>query len=160
MAPVDSRDPLIQTWCFRATTQLKNRDCSASGFHRFLKEINEPQQVLTSNSGICYLRLCQSMSRPLEVTCSVCESCFFVISFWLFCGRCDYSFFLVIGIRHLRGFWFSRELRGDQGEAGALAEGRPGVDGLGTVGRQHPSVLPNAPCDGQTGLVPHGFCKC
>lgn len=69
-------------------------------------------------------------------------------------------FFLVIGIRHLRGFWFSRELRGDQGEAGALAEGRPGVDGLGAVGRQHPSVLPNTAGDGQTGLVPHGFCKC
>ena len=64
------------------------------------------------------------------------------------------------GIRHLRGFWFSRELRGDQGEAGALAEGRPGVNGLGTVGRQHPAVLPDAACDGQTGLVPHGFSKC
>lgn len=34
------------------------------------------------------------------------------------------------------------------------------MDGLGTVGRQHPSVLPDAACDGQTGLVPHGFCKC
>lgn len=67
---------------------------------------------------------------------------------------------LVTGIRHLRGFWFSRELGGDQGEAGALAEGGPGVDGLGTVGRQHPSVLPDAACDGQAGLVPHGFCKC
>ena len=67
---------------------------------------------------------------------------------------------VVIGIRHLRGFWFSRELGGDQGEAGALAEGRPGVHGLGTVGRQHPAVLPDAACDGQTGLVPHGFSKC
>lgn len=67
---------------------------------------------------------------------------------------------VVIGIRHLRDFWFSRELRGDQGEAGALAEGRPGVNGLWTVGRQHPAVLPNAACDGQSGLVPHGFSKC
>lgn len=63
-------------------------------------------------------------------------------------------------LRHLSGFWFSRELRGDQGEAGTLADGRPRVDGLGTVGRQHPSVLPNAACDGEAGLVPHGFCKC
>lgn len=68
--------------------------------------------------------------------------------------------FLGCGIRHLRGFWFSRELRGDQGEAGALAEGRPGVDGLGAVWRQHSAILPDAPCDGQTGFVPHGFCKC
>lgn len=69
-------------------------------------------------------------------------------------------FFLGFGIRHLKGFWFSRELRGDQGEAGALAEGRPGVDGLGAVGSQNPSILSDAACDGQTGLVPHGFCKC
>lgn len=69
-------------------------------------------------------------------------------------------FFSIIVIRHLRGFWFSRKLRGDQGQARALADGRPGVDGLGTVGRQHSSVLPNAACDGQTGLVPHGFCEC
>lgn len=88
------------------------------------------------------------------------------VSLWLLCvcGRCDCWSLLVgggvIGIRHLRGFWFSRELRGDQGEAGALADGRPGVDRLGTVGRQHPSVLPNAASDGQTGLVPHSFCKC
>lgn len=67
---------------------------------------------------------------------------------------------VVTGIRHLRGFWFSRELRGDQGEARALAEGRPGVNGLGTVGGQHPAILPNATCDGQSGLVPHGFSKC
>jgi len=31
------------------------------------------------------------------------------------------------------------------------------VDGLGTIWRQHPSVLPDAARDGQTGLVPHGF---
>ena len=76
------------------------------------------------------------------------------------CGRCCYCLFFIIAIRHLRGFWFSRKLRGDQGQARALADGRPSVDGLGTVGRQHASVLPNAACDGQAGLVPHGFCEC
>lgn len=59
----------------------------------------------------------------------------------------------------MKGFWFSRELRGDQGETGALVEGT-GVDRLGAVWRQDPPVLPDAACDGQTGLVPHGFCKC
>lgn len=63
------------------------------------------------------------------------------------------------GIRHLRGFWFSRELGGDQGEAGALAEGGPGVNGLGAVRRQDPAVLTDTSCDGQTGFVPHGFCE-
>lgn len=64
---------------------------------------------------------------------------------------------LVSGKRHLRKFWFSGELRGDQSQAGTLVEGRPGVDGLGTVGRQNPPVFANAACDGQTGFVPHGF---
>lgn len=31
------------------------------------------------------------------------------------------------------------------------------MDGLGTVGRQNPPVLPHAAGDGQTGFVPHGF---
>lgn len=69
------------------------------------------------------------------------------------------SSFVVVALRHLRGFWFSRKLGGDQGQAGALADGGPGVDGLGTVGRQHSAVLPHAARDGQTGLVPHGFCE-
>lgn len=139
----------------------------SSGFHRFQREIVEPQQVVTSNSGIsCSLRCRSRLAHwrsPVE--------CLNPVSLWLvssgFVGGVVIVFFVVvvvvvvaIGIRHLRGFWFSRELRGDQGEAGALAEGRPGVDGLGTVGRQHSSIFPNAACDGQTGLVPHGFCKC
>ena len=83
----------------------------------------------------------------------------FLCGSFLFVGGGDIVF-VVLAIRHLRGFWFSRKLRGDQGQAGALTDGRPGVDGLGAVGRQHSSVLPNAACDGQTGLVPHGFCEC
>lgn len=67
---------------------------------------------------------------------------------------------VVTAIRHLGGFWFSRKLRGNQGQAGALADGRSGVDGLGTVGCQDSSVFPDAACDGQTSLVPHGFCEC
>lgn len=78
-------------------------------------------------------------------------------------GRFGYClwwcWFVFIAIRHLRGFWFSRKLRGDQGQAGALADGGPGVDGLRTVGGQHPAVLPDTAGDGQTGLVPHGFCE-
>lgn len=68
-------------------------------------------------------------------------------------------FIIFFAIRHLRGFWFSRKLRGHQSQAGALADGGPGVDGLWTVGGQHPAVLPDAARDGQTGLVPHGFCE-
>lgn len=64
-----------------------------------------------------------------------------------------------VALRHLRGFWFSRKLGGDEGQAGALADGRPGVDGLGAVGRQNPAVLPDAAGDGQPSLVPHGFCE-
>lgn len=65
-----------------------------------------------------------------------------------------------IGIRHLRAFWSLRELGGDQGQTRALAEGWSRVDGLGTVGGEHAAVLPHAAGDGQTRLVPHGFCKC
>lgn len=97
-------------------------------------------------------------SRPLEEARRPWESCVFAVGSWV------WAVWLLVGgvteIRHLRGFWFSRELRGDQGEAGALADGRPGVDRLGTVRRQHPAVLPDAAGDGQAGLVPHGFCKC
>uniref|UniRef100_A0A8C8DWH1 14-3-3 protein epsilon n=1 Tax=Oryzias sinensis TaxID=183150 RepID=A0A8C8DWH1_9TELE len=53
----------------------------------------------------------------------------------------------------------AQKLRGHQGQTGALADGGPGVDGLWTVGGQHPAVLPDAARDGQTGLVPHGFCE-
>lgn len=42
---------------FKHTLPVKKKkkkgDCSASGFHWFLREITEPQQVVTSNSGMC-----------------------------------------------------------------------------------------------------------
>lgn len=91
IVPVDSHEPLIQAsvWPHSCKKKKKNWDCT--GFHRFLREITEPQQVVPPHSGI--LRLCRSRLAPLEVTCWVCKSCFFVVSFWLFHGRYGYWFF-------------------------------------------------------------------
>lgn len=122
----------------RVTTQLekkekkKNRDCSASGFHRFPREITEPQQVMSSDSGSYCLRLGSVPSRPLEVTCWVCESCF---SLWLvsgcivggviivFCSRCYWNKalerFLVFTVAQ------RRPGRGRSSGAGEARCGRP-----------------------------------
>lgn len=138
MAPVDSHDPLIQThtsmWPhnWRRRKKKKNRDCSASGFHRFPREITEPQQVMSSDSGSYCLRLGSVPSRPLEVTCWVCESCF---SLWLvsgcivggviivFCSRCYWNKalerFLVFTVAQ------RRPGRGRSSGAGEARCGRP-----------------------------------
>lgn len=110
----------------------KYRDCSASGFHRFPREITEPQQVMSSDSGSYCLRLGSVLSRPLEVTCWVCESCF---SLWLvsgcivggviivFCSRCYWNKalerFLVFTVAQ------RRPGRGRSSGAGEARCGRP-----------------------------------
>lgn len=143
-------------WIFHKRTlpslkEKKKRDSSASSFHRFRREVIEP--LASNQRGF--------VVGPVTPTGGDSSAVWMRCGYFVFVGGVIVGGYGgVIGIRHLRGFWFSRELRGDQGEAGALAGGRPSVDRLGTVRRQHPSVLPNAAGDGQTGLVPHSFCKC
>jgi len=70
---VDSREPSIQAYTFLCVVKKKikkrNTIFLPLVFHRFRREIIEPQRAATSRSGIG----CQ---RPLEVTRRAWESCF------------------------------------------------------------------------------------
>jgi len=67
------------------------------------------------------------------------------------------SYFCVI--RHGRCFWFSGQSRGDHCKAGVSEGGVASMHGFGAVWRQDAAILPDTSCDGQTGLIPHGFRK-
>lgn len=121
------------------------------------KQNPDLQQVVTSLQ-VGSLKLLVPLAHFRRPVGRVCVSCFFVFDFVVVVVVVVFLPYIV-RIRHLAGIWFSRELRGDQGKTGALVKGA-GVDRLGAVRRQDPPVLPDAACDGQTGLVPHGFCKC
>lgn len=63
----------------------------------------------------------------------------------------------VCRLRHGRCFWFSGQSRRDHCKAGVLEGGVASMHGFGAVWRQDAAILPHTSCDGQTGLVPHGF---
>lgn len=64
-----------------------------------------------------------------------------------------------MSLRHGRCFWFSGQSRGDHCKAGVSEGCVASMHGFGAVWRQDAAILPHTSCDGQTGLVPHGFRK-
>lgn len=69
------------------------------------------------------------------------------------------SLYVCVSLRHSRCFWFSGQSGGDHCKAGVSEGGVASMHGLGAVWRQDAAILPHTSCDGQTGLVPHGFRK-
>lgn len=87
-----------------------------------------------------------------------------IICMWLCVSTCVCvcpcrSLFVCVSLRHGRCFWFSGQSGGDHCKAGVSEGGVASMHGFGAVWRQDAAILPHTSCDGQTGLVPHGFRK-
>lgn len=115
------------------------------------------------------------MIHVVRLCFQLCKKCVFSVSLYqyLHLSICTLMHVSVYGLemrrrvcvcvelllRHGRCFWFSGHSGGDHCKARVLERGVASVHGLGTVWRQDAAILPHTSCDGQTGLVPHGFRK-
>ena len=125
------------------------------------------------------MMMMRSVCLCLQVCKNVCSLCLYLSIYACFvcvcmCGTHDKDMcvivckrmcacvlvevlYVCVSLRHGRCFWFSGQSGGDHCKAGVSEGGVASMHGFRAVWRQDAAILPHTSCDGQTGLVPHGF---